>query len=59
MFTAMKVPRQCPLVLSVKVRSREGKALGIGEGGVLRSGLFCCAQRNEIEQGSYCIRSEF
>jgi hypothetical protein len=29
-FTAMCVPRQCPLVLLVKARCREGKKLGSG-----------------------------
>jgi hypothetical protein len=32
MFTAMKVPRQCPLVLLVKVGWRGGKTFGCEEG---------------------------
>jgi hypothetical protein len=32
LFPALKVPRQCPLVLPVAVRSRVGKALGSVEG---------------------------
>jgi hypothetical protein len=31
-FTAMKVPRQCPLVLLVKVVLRVGKTFGCDEG---------------------------
>jgi hypothetical protein len=31
-FTAMKVPRQCPLVLLVKVGWRGGKSFGCKEG---------------------------
>jgi hypothetical protein len=31
-FTAMKVPRQCPLVLLVKVGWRGGKTFGCEEG---------------------------
>jgi hypothetical protein len=34
----MKVPRQCPLVLLVKVGLRESKAFGSGEGREMRSG---------------------
>jgi hypothetical protein len=34
---ALKVPRQCPLVLLVEVRLREGKALGSQEGKELGS----------------------
>jgi hypothetical protein len=45
-FTATKVPRQCPLVLLVKVVRREGKAFGTGEGNAMRSGA-----RREDEQG--------
>jgi hypothetical protein len=29
-FTAMKVPRQCPLVLPIKTGLREGTAFGSG-----------------------------
>jgi hypothetical protein len=36
-FSAMKVPRQCLLVLLVKVGLREGKVLGIGEGREMRN----------------------
>jgi hypothetical protein len=38
------VPRQCPLVLLVEVRLREGKALGSEKGKALGSGL-CYEQR--------------
>jgi hypothetical protein len=31
-FTAMKVPRQCPLVLLIKVGWRGGKTFGCEEG---------------------------
>lgn len=31
-FTSIKVPRQCPLVLVVKIDSRQGQAFGNGEG---------------------------
>jgi hypothetical protein len=37
-FPAMKVPRQCPFVLLVKVGWREGMAFGNGEGRAMRSG---------------------
>jgi hypothetical protein len=35
-----KVPRQCPLVLLVKVNLRQAKALGSEEGEGLGSGFF-------------------
>jgi hypothetical protein len=40
----MKVPRQCPLVLLVKVGIRKGKALESGEGRVMSGGA-----RGEVE----------
>jgi hypothetical protein len=48
---------QCPLVL-INVGWREGKALGNGEGKALGSGLYY-EKRNEVEQGLYCLVSEF
>jgi hypothetical protein len=49
-FSALKVPRQCPLVFLVEERLREGKVLGSekvkGLGCELRYG-----QRREVEQG--------
>jgi hypothetical protein len=45
-FQALKVPRQCPLVLLVEVRLREGKALGSG---------FHCEQMTGVEQGLCCV----
>jgi hypothetical protein len=44
----LKVPRQCPLILLVEVRLREGKALGSEKGEGLKCGL--C-----YEQGFYCL----
>ena len=38
-FTALKVPRQGPLVLLIKVGRKRGKAFGNEEGSVLGSGL--------------------
>jgi hypothetical protein len=38
-FPASKVPRQCPFVLLVELRLREGKALDSDEGKVLESEL--------------------
>jgi hypothetical protein len=35
---SVKVPRQCPLVLLLKVGCRESKAFGSGEGRAMRSG---------------------
>jgi hypothetical protein len=37
---ALKVPRQCPLVLSINVGWKQGKAFEILEGSVLANGLF-------------------
>jgi hypothetical protein len=37
-FPALKVPRQYPLVLSTKIRLREGKVVGSEEGKGLGSG---------------------
>jgi hypothetical protein len=45
-FTVMKVPRQRPLVLLVKVGWREGQAFRRGEGRKVKSG-----ERREAEQG--------
>jgi hypothetical protein len=47
-FTALKVPRQCPLVLLVGVGLRKGKALGSEKGKMLGCGL-SCDQRKEVE----------
>jgi hypothetical protein len=35
MFNILKVPRQCPLVLKVKVGWKQGEAQGSEEGSVL------------------------
>jgi hypothetical protein len=53
-FSALKVPRQCPFVLLVEIRLREGKALVGEEGKALGSGL-CCEPRKKVELGLYCI----
>jgi hypothetical protein len=37
-FTAAKVPRQCPLVLLVNVRCREGKAFESVDGREMKTG---------------------
>jgi hypothetical protein len=37
-FTAMKVPRQCPLVLLVKICSRKDKTFKSGERKEVRNG---------------------
>jgi hypothetical protein len=37
---SLKIPRQCLLVVLVKIAWTEGKALGIEEGKVIGSGLF-------------------
>jgi hypothetical protein len=42
----VKVPRQYPLVLPVKIGQTEGKAFGSGEGRLMRSGV-----SREVEQG--------
>jgi hypothetical protein len=44
-FTAMKVPRQCPLVVLVNVDWRGGKVFGSGEGREIKRG----ARRNLFE----------
>jgi hypothetical protein len=44
-FSAMKVPRQCPLVLLVKAGCRQSKAFGSGEGRAMRGA------RREVQQG--------
>jgi hypothetical protein len=36
----VKVPRQCPLVLLVKIDGKEGKTFGNEEGREIKSGLF-------------------
>jgi hypothetical protein len=46
----LKVPRQCPFVLLVEKRLREGKALGSEEGKGLGRGA-CYEKRNEAEGG--------
>jgi hypothetical protein len=51
-FPAMKVPRQCPLVLLVEVHLRDDKIFLSEEGEGFGSGL-CC------EQWLYRVRSEF
>jgi hypothetical protein len=38
-FTAVKVLRQCPFVLVVKVDGRQGEVLGSGEGRAEKQGL--------------------
>jgi hypothetical protein len=40
MTAALKVPRQCPLVVLVKAGCREGKALGSEEGKALGTEVF-------------------
>jgi hypothetical protein len=50
----MKVPRQCPLFLLVKVILREGKGLGSEKGKVLGCGV-CHEQRREVELGLHCV----
>jgi hypothetical protein len=42
----MKVHRQCPVVLLVKVGGRQGKAVRSEEGTVMKSG-----ERREVEHG--------
>ena len=39
LFTILKVPRRCPLVLQAKVGRKHGEAWGIEEGSMLGSGL--------------------
>ena len=45
---AMKVPRQCPLVLPINVVWKQNKAFGILEGSVLANGLLGCAAEGKI-----------
>jgi hypothetical protein len=48
MFISLKVPRQCPLVLLVKVRWKRGKAIG-SEGGATGGGqLGVCSRRKSV-----------
>jgi hypothetical protein len=54
----LKVPRQCPLVLVVDVRLREGKSVGSEEGKGLGSGL-CREQRNKLSRGSTAYDRSF
>jgi hypothetical protein len=49
----LKVSRQCPLVLLIEEKLREGKTLGSEKGKVLGSGL-PCEQRREDESVFYC-----
>jgi hypothetical protein len=49
-FPALKVPRQCPLVLLVVVRLIEGRALGSEKGKELGRAL-CYEQRKEVGSG--------
>jgi len=39
MFTILKVPMRCPLILLAKVGRKHGEAWGIEEGSLLGSGL--------------------
>jgi hypothetical protein len=50
MCTAIKVPRQCPLVFLVMVGWKEGMAFGSGEGRGVKSGA-----RSEVEQISTAL----
>lgn len=54
MFTAVTVPRQYPLVLSVKVRWKQSKAMGSEEGRVKGSGLLVGCSRGR----KFSIRAE-
>jgi hypothetical protein len=48
MFTALKVPRQCPLVLLVtNAGSKQHKAMGRKESSVMGSGLLGVCSRGE------------
>jgi hypothetical protein len=42
-FTALKVPRQCPFVLSVKGTWKQSRSLGSEVGGVLEVDFWECA----------------
>jgi hypothetical protein len=50
----LKVPRQYPHILLVKVYLREGKALG-SEGGKGVGGGRCLENNREFEHGLYCL----
>jgi hypothetical protein len=50
----LKFPRQCPFALLVKEILREGEALGSEEGKELGRELYY-KQRNEVEEGIYCV----
>jgi hypothetical protein len=52
--SALKVLRQCPPVLLVKVLFREGKALTNEKDNGLGNEL-CYEQRKEVEQGLFCL----
>ena len=47
-FTALEFPRQCPLVLLMKVSWRESRALGSEEGKVFGSGVLTYAAEGRI-----------
>jgi hypothetical protein len=49
-FSALKVPRQCPLAFQVKIYCKEGKAMGNG---------LCYEYRKKFEHGLCCLQSEF
>jgi hypothetical protein len=51
---ALNVSRQCPLILRVDVRLREGKVLGNEKGKGLGCEL-CYEQRKEVKQGLYSV----
>jgi hypothetical protein len=53
-FTVTQVPRQCPLVLLVKVGRKEGKAFGRVDGRAMRSGAW-----REAEQGHSVLVHNF
>jgi hypothetical protein len=55
-LTALKVPRQCPLVLA-KLRWREGKVSGSEEGKALGGLRYGC--RKEVNHDLCFVRSEF
>jgi hypothetical protein len=56
----LKVPRQCPPVLVVKVNWTECKALGSEEGKTIRSEFFVVMEYNkEVDKVVYCIRAKF
>jgi hypothetical protein len=40
-FSALMVPRQCPVALLAKVDGREGRVFGSAESKAAGSGLFC------------------